>query len=263
MKETFIDPLLRPFSTASTYPQQSTPHPGTSSESFKDCYEDLPTIPSESLENLPTTSRLLASPVGGRSTTPAPPSTNHEETPHPEESDVDNDGYLAKGFSYKRAANHNHPRSPYNTTANRSCRNGEVPSPSRSHHSLHPSLRATDPADFTQSPGSQSFIADGLSTKETIQTQGTRESSKTHKNSISEPAPVPGVISPSQLPEDLRVCLVVIENDLLEGHVRLSEELKRRYEEQYPLVRSLADVFISSVRSFVVICRSLLDHFYR
>ena len=55
-----------------------------------------------------------------------------------------------------------------------------------------------------------------------------------------------------QLPEDLRICLEVIENDLLEGHVRLSEALKKRYEEQYPLVRSLADVFVSSVCCFIV-----------
>jgi hypothetical protein len=77
---------------------------------------------------------------------------------------------------------------------------------------------------------------------------------KTLKNSTSEPVTVPGAIPPRQLPEDLRICLEVIENDLLEGHVRLSEALKKRYEEQYPLVRSLADVFVSSVCSFIFVC---------
>ena len=253
MKETFIDPLLHPFSTTSTSPQPSTPHPGTSLGNFRDYDEYLRTRPTESLENLPIASRFLASPVAGQSTTPVPPSTKREETPHPEISDDDVDEDLAKGFSSKQAAKHNHPRSPYNTTANRSGRNGEVPFPSRSHHSLPPPLRVTNPAESTQSLGRQSLIADGLSTKGTIQTQGTRVVRKTHKNSISEPAPIPGAIPPRQLPEDLRICLEVIENDLLEGHVRLSEALKKRYEEQYPLVRSLADVFVSSVCSFVVV----------
>ena len=58
-----------------------------------------------------------------------------------------------------------------------------------------------------------------------------------------------------QLPEDLRVCLEVIENDLLESHVRLSEALKKRYDEQYPLVRSLADIFVRNVCYFVVVYR--------
>ena len=249
MKETFIDPLLHPFSTASTSPQPSTPHPGTSLGNFRDYDEYLRARPSESLENLPIASRFLVSPVAGRSTTPAPPSAKREEMPHPEISDDDVDDDLAKGFSSKQAAKHNHPRSPYNTTANRSGRNGEVPFPSHSHHSLPPPLRVTNPADSTQSLGRQSLADGALSTKGTIQTQGTRVLRKTHKNSISEPAPVPGAIPPRQLPEDLRICLEVIENDLLEGHVRLSEALKKRYEEQYPLVRSLADVFVSSVRS--------------
>ena len=78
-------------------------------------------------------------------------------------------------------------------------------------------------------------------------------SRKVHKNSISEPAAIPNTISPPKIPDDLRICLEVIEEDLLEGHARLSEELKRRYEEQYPLVRSLANVFVGNVRSFVVV----------
>lgn len=251
MKETFIDPLLHPFSSTSTSPQPSTPHPGTSLGDFRDYDEYLRARPSEFLENLPIASRFLSSPVAGGSATPAPHSTKREETPHPEISDDDYDDDLAKGFSSKQNARHNHPRSPYNTTANRSGRNGEVPFPSNSHQSLPPPPRVTNPADSTPSLGRQSFIADGaLSTKGTIQTQGTRVLRKPAKNSTSEPVAIPGAIPPHQLPEDLRICLEVIENDLLEGHVRLSEALKKRYEEQYPLVRSLADVFVSSVRSF-------------
>ena len=122
----------------------------------------------------------------------------------------------------------------------------------------------TNHADPTQSPGHQALIVDGgLSTKGAIQTQGTRVLRETHKNPISNPALVLGAIHPRQIPEDLRRCLEVIEYDLLEGHVRLSEALKKRYEEQYPLVRSLADVLVGSVRSFVGIFLSSLNRFYR
>ena len=46
------------------------------------------------------------------------------------------------------------------------------------------------------------------------------------------------------LPASLRIVLESLFDGLLEGHALLSEALKARYEEQYPLVRSLADVFL-------------------
>jgi hypothetical protein len=49
------------------------------------------------------------------------------------------------------------------------------------------------------------------------------------------------------LPEDLRVCLEVIDGGVLDGHKRLQDALRKRYDEQYPLVRSLADVFVANV----------------
>jgi hypothetical protein len=55
------------------------------------------------------------------------------------------------------------------------------------------------------------------------------------------------VASPHQLPDDLRQCLEVIEDSILAGHLKLSEGLRKRYDEQYPLVRSLVDVFIANV----------------
>lgn len=262
MKETFIDPLLHPFSATSTSPHPGTPYPGTSLGDFKDYDEYLRTRTSESLEHLPIASRFLSSPVGGRSTTPAPPPTKREETPHPEISDDDVEDDIARGYSSKQNTKHSHPRSPYNTTANRSGRNGEVPFPSHSQHSLPPPPRLTNPTDSTQSLGRQSFAADsGLSMKGTIQSQGTRFFRKAPKNPTSEPVAIPGAIPPRQLPEDLRICLEVIENDLLESHVRMSEALKKRYEEQYPLVRSLADVFVSSVCLSVVVCRCIAQSY--
>ena len=49
------------------------------------------------------------------------------------------------------------------------------------------------------------------------------------------------------LPEDLREVLEVLRDGILGGHLALSRALKKRYEEQYPLVRSLADVFTQHV----------------
>jgi hypothetical protein len=49
------------------------------------------------------------------------------------------------------------------------------------------------------------------------------------------------------VPEDLRTVLQVIGNSILKGHLALSDALRKRYDEQYPLVRSLADIFIEHV----------------
>ncbi|KAN0133520.1 hypothetical protein V8E53_008688 [Lactarius tabidus] len=54
------------------------------------------------------------------------------------------------------------------------------------------------------------------------------------------------VASPHQLPDDLRQCLEVIEDRILAGNLKLSEGLRKRYDEQYPLVRSLADVVVAN-----------------
>ncbi|CDZ97204.1 Dbl homology (DH) domain [Phaffia rhodozyma] len=45
------------------------------------------------------------------------------------------------------------------------------------------------------------------------------------------------------LPEDLKIILEVLRDGILPGHRALCRALKRRHEEQFPLVRSLADVF--------------------
>lgn len=67
------------------------------------------------------------------------------------------------------------------------------------------------------------------------------------------------------LPPPLRAVLEVIDNGILEGHVLLSEALRIRYEEQWPLVRSLADVFtrfsyvLKHYRDYVVHLERALD----
>lgn len=50
-----------------------------------------------------------------------------------------------------------------------------------------------------------------------------------------------------ELPEELEKVLAVLSGGILEGHIRLAAALKKRYDNQYPLVRSLADVFTAHV----------------
>ena len=83
-----------------------------------------------------------------------------------------------------------------------------------------------------------------------MRTTGTGASRVLRKFKKSTTGPdtiVHGAVPPAQIPEDLRKCLEVIEGGILEGHIKLSESLRKRYEDQYPLVRSLADVFVSNV----------------
>lgn len=54
----------------------------------------------------------------------------------------------------------------------------------------------------------------------------------------------------SPLPVDLEKVLLALAGGILEGHIKLAAALRKRYENQYPLVRSLADVFTSHVREF-------------
>jgi hypothetical protein len=254
MKETFIDPLLHPYSSTSTSPTLDY-----------DEYSPRSDMLSDSLERLPIASRFI-SPIGIRIEIPTPtnktPSSlarqdDKEETPNIDTSDDEVDDDLSKGFASsaakKTAVKHNHPRSPYGTTAARSGRNGEVPFPSRSHQSLPPPLRAND---SNQSLNHQSF-ADGQSSRGAMSNRVLRKPRKSNPSEFVGNEPVP----PRQLPEDLRICLEVIENSLIDGHMKLAEGLRKRYDEQYPLVRSLADVFVSNVCRFALHIFELISCF--
>lgn len=265
MKETFIEPLLHPY--VSSPISSPTPLPA---------YDDLvrSDTPRESLEYLPIAARFLQSPNGERSESPAPMAngSSRKEDNHPnidgesmdsaEEDEADDRMGAAfhssrqKTVTMSLAAKHNHPRSPYGTTAARSG-NGKfgttVPFPSRSHQSLPPPPRANMMTSSTQSLGRQSFIGDRDREYEhhppSMKTTNTATSRvlRKIKKSTTGADMIHGAVPPAQLPEDLRKCLEVIEGGILDGHIRLSEGLRKRYEDQYPLVRSLADVFVSNV----------------
>lgn len=243
MKETFIDPLLHPFSTSPPLPFPSSPPLGADYDYYRN---DSPAAPAESLDDLP--------PIAARFMSPTPslghPSASSSTRKNIDDSDDDDDParpYLSKPSAVSRqASNHSHPHSPYRSTPTRtSNRVGTtVPFPSRSHQSLpHPRNQA---AASTQSLGKQSTIVEAKLSETATHKSGVlgrlRKTQTTPTSLLGDSA-----IPPRQLPEDLRACLQVIDGGVFDGHRRLSEALKRRYDDQYPLVRSLADVFVSNV----------------
>jgi hypothetical protein len=135
-----------------------------------------------------------------------------------------------------------------------------VPFPTRSHQSLPPPPRPNPNTASTQSLGRQSFVGtqpaekdrdrDRKSTSTNPSARGMIRKSK--KSLTKRDLMAHGGIAPHQVPDDLRQCLEVIEVSILAGHVKLSEGLRKRYDEQYPLVRSLADVFVANVRLFIL-----------
>jgi len=265
MKETFVVPLLHPYATSPI-----------ASPTMLD-YDDMSRLdtPAESLEHLPIASRFL-SPTGFRSDTPT--AVDHAFRREDKEalnmdseslnSDFeDENDRLGKGFQESRrggqgnlnlASKHNHPRSPYGTS--RTGKNPSVPFPSRSHQSLPPPPRPSPNAASTQSLGRQSFVGSSPTEKERERDRDRdRKSTSTNpsarmvlrksRKSLTKADVIPnGGVAPHQVPDDLRQCLEVIEDSILSGHVKLSEGLRKRYDEQYPLVRSLADVFVANVR---------------
>ena len=256
MKETFIEPLLHPY-------HASTP----ASPTFDDFAVDSPR---ESIDHLPIAARFL-SPTPFRSESPPGSSSKRDDIPNADGESLDSDeedeadDRLGQGFSSTKAgrmtqnAKLNHPRSPYGATATRTPlgKKTNVPFPARSHQSLPPPPRTNPMATSTQSLGRQSVHERDLpppaASPKPPSTAPSRVLQK-FKKSHSTPAPVTinVGISPTMLPEDLRKCLEVIEDGILEGHKRLSDSLRKRYDDQFPLVRSLADVFVSHVRSFYI-----------
>ena len=268
LKETFIDPLLHPYSASSPI---SSPTPLD--------YEDYPRsdTPRESLDHLPIAARFL-SPTGFRSDSPTPQANQtppRKDDGHPTidgdslNSDEEGEADDRMGATYtsrsknvsgmSQAAKHNHPRSPYNSRATGGKFGTTLPFPSRSHHSLPPPPRGLNQGTAsTHSLGRQSLVADrerdysGESSAHSTRAPTTSSGGnvlRKFKRSQSNAAEtvVNGAVPPRELPEDLRKCLEVIEGGILDGHMKLSESLRKRYEEQYPLVRSLADVFVSNV----------------
>lgn len=256
MRETFIDPLLHPYST----PSPTTP-----------AYDEFQVeSPRESIDYLPIASRFL-SPTPFRSDSPSEdqhkddhqPNIDSESLDSAEEEEAEDrlgEGYTASRKAMTPTAKHNHPRSPYGKTSTRAPFGGKLgttlPFPSRSHQSLPPPPRGNPANGSTQSLGRQTAqdhdTHHGLHSPRLASTPApsTRFLRKPRKSDARPPpVAITGAVPPAQLPEDLKKCLEVIEESIIKGHEMLSEGLKKRYDDQYPLVRSLADVFVANVSS--------------
>jgi len=271
MKDTFIEPLLHPYSSIAMSPTPTD-------------YDDYSRFgsPIDSVDQLPIASRFM-SPIGFRPETPtSPPATSRiddkdkqSQTPNIDgeslDTDEEDEGGDQVGTGYPssprdNASKHNHPRSPYRSTAAKTTLSNKinvaVPFPSRSHQSLPPAARANPHASTHSLVMQPSFTErererarnnstgkSSLTDRKATPTQGSRVLRKFRKSQTTSDVLLNGAVAPHLLPEDLRVCLEVVESGVLDGHMKLSEGLRKRYEEQYPLVRSLADVFVSNVSS--------------
>jgi hypothetical protein len=281
MKDTFIDPLLHPFSTSTTTTSPLSSTPNLDYDYFRS------ESPQESSDHLPPIAARFMSPSPTSGLPPTIPETSLArklETPNIDgeslDTDEEDEGFdqVGQGYSSKhqgnisQASKHNHPRSPYRSTATKTSSKmasgvAGLPFPSRSHHSLPPPPRGANPASSsTHSLGRQSTLIERE--RERNYSQG--QASMLAERKANSPQQRPGMlrkfkksevgsnnlfgntIAPHQLPEDLRICLEVVDTGVFDGHKRLSEALKKRYDDQYPLVRSLADVFVSNVSIGVI-----------
>ncbi|KAF8636497.1 hypothetical protein AX17_003312 [Amanita inopinata Kibby_2008] len=258
MKETFIDPLLHPYATNIRSPP-SSPAPNLDydlyrSESPVESFDHLPPIAARFMSPTPT-------PVSPSAT---PPATRHKDMPvidsgeSMESEDDEADDQVGTGYAGRLAdtSKHSHPQSPYQATvsrgANKPANAGAVPFPSRSHPSLPPQPRLHQLTASTTSLGRQSTIVEKDRDRKYSQGQAETPSPqqrqgllrKLKKSRTSPDNNLSTALAPHQLPEDLRICLEVIDGGVFDGHRKLSEALKKRYDDQFPLVRSLADVFV-------------------
>ncbi|KAJ7632562.1 hypothetical protein FB45DRAFT_507224 [Roridomyces roridus] len=241
MKDTFIDPLLHPF---------SAPAPQLSSTPNLEYDYYRAESPVESTDHLP--------PIAARFMSPSP-TIPHQASPTPNidgeslDTDEEEEGVdqIGKSYAMSSRQKQNHPRSPYRSNATKPA-GKTVPFPSRSHHSLPPPPRTNQLEGSTHSLGRQNSVAERE--RNYSQGQSSMKGStpkpgvlrKFKKSQTTNDTLIGGAVAPHQLPEDLRICLEVVDSGVFDGHRRLSEALKKRYDDQFPLVRSLADVFVSN-----------------
>ena len=259
MKDTFIDPLLHPFST----PTIASPISSTPNVDYVYYQADSSTEPSDHDHLPPIAARFMSpTPTNGHRG-PSASSTRVRETPNIDGESLDTDdehdaddqpttAHSTRRTTTLPASKLDHPRSPYHATHSRM--NGRsngavsVPFPSRSHMSLPPPPRAQMSAS-AHSLGRQSTIVEKERERKVSQGDG-QKTGVFRKFKKSQPSPVTifgDHLAPHQLPEDLRICLEVVDSGVLDGHKRLSDALRKRHDDQFPLVRSLADVFVANV----------------
>ncbi|KDQ18028.1 hypothetical protein BOTBODRAFT_171718 [Botryobasidium botryosum FD-172 SS1] len=248
MKETFLEPLLHPYAaTASPTQDQYDDH----------YYGDLAM---ESSDNLPIAARFLSpTPVqeapsnSGHSASKTLVGTAGPPTIHPSDGESyqeDERKRMGKAFAPSSNSKAQQYKSPYGASfrTKKSESAGQLPFPSRSHQSLPPPPRAGMQASAT-SLARQSMVGEGANPppsgdRRMTATPASRVLQKLHRKPTV--AVLGAGVAPHTLPEDLRLCLETLDRCIIKGHLTLGEALRKRYEEQYPLVRSLADVFVAN-----------------
>ena len=238
MKDTFIDPLLHPFSTSPASPISSTPNVDYV------YYHAEPSTESSDHDHLPPIAACFMSPTpsnGHRG--PSAASIRARETPNIDseslETDEDNDvddrptaAHSTRRTAALPASKLDHPRSHYHAPHGRM--NGRsngavsVPFPSRSHMSLPPPPRAQMSAS-AHSLGRQSTIVEKERERKLSQSDGQKAGVfRKFKKSQASPVTIFGDFpAPHQLPEDLCICLEVVDSGVLDGHKRLSDALRK------------------------------------
>lgn len=282
LKETFIDPLLHPFASASSSPpdaeyySSSSPPPPPPLPSLSTRAEiispNFSQQQEESVDHLPIAARFLSPLSFTGPTIQQQQSLRLASTPIIEGESDEEDAAAAAA-----AAKMNHPRSPYrqrptpsnpnpNTALNTKIgtithiRNQTVfyniyiflPCIGNSAKAnAHPAVSSAS-IDDREKQDRFSPVPVTEDQRQSAASRISRKLKKTQPNNLKhdvDPSVLANsdAIPPHLLPPDLRRCLEVIENGIVNGHFLLSEALRKRYEEQYPLVRSLADVFVSHV----------------
>lgn len=126
-----------------------------------------------------------------------------------------------------------------------------------SHNShTHPQAHSHDRNNGGRSQTQARTLPLNKTSRSSLQSKSDGHSRITSRSSISSV-----INGPVTLPDDLEQVLTVISSGILQGHVKLVAALRKRYDEQFPLVRSLADVFTSHVssRSFTRADRSRIS----
>lgn len=179
-----------------------------------------PSTPREPMDHLPIAARYASytrftqSPdIPEDGTCPPQPSQEKENIPTPPPSAT------ARKDAYNILTNGRPRKQPSSTTLN---------GKSRSHNSMPPL------------PRNGSSLSNAV---QRLSFPGNREGRNVSGSSTSSIMSVTDV----ELPEDLEKVLMVLSGGILQGHLKLAAALRKRYENQYPLVRSLADVFTAHV----------------
>jgi hypothetical protein len=213
-----------------------------------------PTSPTESFDHLPIAARYASSSRRLSNKSPQLASSVPATSPA---APVPPPSATARLNAYNILTNGRPSENPTHKTSFASLNNGSIKG--RSHRSLPPPARSA--SGQSSRPG-QSFSASFARMSFQSGSEGSRKLHRNHAGRVGSGSSLSTNnnngfnLRPGDLPNDLGKVLTVLSGGILEGHIKLAAALKKRYESQYPLVRSLSDVFTAHV-SFEYLCHPL------